>query len=73
MKLINSVACSLKDSKNFFIPQYPSCLFPMFLNDDVIEIEKPDLICSPTSAVYEFSKLFFHSSVFFIKVPDLFK
>ena len=38
----------------------------MLLNDDVLDIEKPDEICSPIFAVDEFSKLVLHlSSVFF--------
>ena len=54
--LIFFIACSLKDSKNFFIqslPMYASCLCSMFLNDDIIEIEKSDGICSPTFVVNE--------------------
>ena len=43
--------CSLKYSQNFFIqslPLYMSCLFSMFLNDDIIDIEKFDgkYLCS---------------------------
>ena len=48
LKLIIFIACSLKDSQIFFIqslPLYKSCLFPMFLNDDIADIEKPDGIC----------------------------
>ena len=39
----------------------------MFLNDDIVDIEKPDGICSPTFVVDEFSGLFLHSSIFSIK------
>ena len=39
----------------------------MFLNDDIVDIEKPDGICSPTFGVDEFSKLFLQLSIFFIK------
>ena len=39
----------------------------MFLNDDIVDIEKPDGICLPTSFVYEFSRLFLHPSIFSIK------
>ena len=39
----------------------------MFLNDDIVDIEKPDEICSPTFVIDEFSALFSHPSVFPIK------
>ena len=61
---------SFKDSQNFFIqslPLYTSCLFSMLLNDDIVDIEKPDGICSPTFDVDEFSGLFLHPSIFSIK------
>ena len=48
------------------LPLYTSCLFSMLLNDDIIDIEKPDEICSPTSAVNEFLELFLHPSIFSI-------
>ena len=32
----------------------------MLLNDDIIDIEKLDGICSPTFVVTEFSELFLH-------------
>ena len=41
--------CSLKNSQNFFmqsLPLFTSCLFSMFLNEDIVEIEKPDGIYS---------------------------
>ena len=41
--------------------------FLCFLNDDIVDIEKPDGICSPTFVVDEFSGLFLHSSIFSIK------
>ena len=37
------------------------------LNDDIVDIEKPDGICSPTFVVDEFSGLFLHPSIFSIK------
>ena len=49
------------------LPLYTSCLFSIFLNDDIVDIEKPDGICSPTFGVDEFSKLFLQLSIFFIK------
>ena len=39
----------------------------MFLNDDIIDIEKSDGICSLTFVVNDFSELFLHTSVFSIK------
>ena len=64
------MACSLKDSQNFFIqflPLHTSCLFSMLLNDDIVDIEKPDGICSLTVVVDEFSGLFLHPSIFSVK------
>ena len=49
------------------ISQYTLCLFSMLLNDDIVDIENPDKICSDTFVVFEFSGLFLHSSIFFIK------
>ena len=37
------------------------------LNDDIVDIEKPDGICLPTFVVDEFSGLFLHPSIFSIK------
>ena len=62
--------CCLKDSQNFFIqslPVYTSFLFYMLLNDDIVDIEKSDGICSLTFDVDEFSGLFLHPSIFSIK------
>ena len=56
MKLIIFITCSLKNSQNFFtqsVPLYASCLFSMFLNKDVVDIEKPDVVCSPSFDVDE--------------------
>ena len=38
----------------------------MFLNDDIVNIEKPDGICLPTFDVDEFSGLFLHPTIFSI-------
>ena len=51
---ITFIAFSLKDSQKIFIqylPLYTPCLFSMFLNDDVVDIEKSDEICSFPIAV----------------------
>ena len=39
----------------------------MLLNDDIVDIEKLDGICSPTFVVDELSGLFLNPSVFSIK------
>ena len=39
----------------------------MLLNDDIVDIKKLDGICSPTFYVEEFSGLFLHPSIFYIK------
>ena len=39
----------------------------MSLNDDIVHIEKPDGICSPTFTVDDFSGLFLHPSIFSMK------
>ena len=69
LKLIVFIACFLKKSKKFLIqplPVYTSCLFSLFLNEDIVDIEKPNEICSLTFAVNKFSGLFLDSSVFAI-------
>ena len=38
----------------------------MLLNEDIVEIERPDGICSPAFVVDEFSRLSLHPSVFSI-------
>ena len=44
----------------------------MSLNDDIVEIEKPDAICSRTIVVDEFSGIFLHPSVFSIFFINIF-
>ena len=36
----------------------------MLLNEDIVDIEKPDRICSLTFVIEEFSGLFLHPSIF---------
>ena len=70
LKLINFNACSLKDSQNFLmqsLPLYRSCFVSMLLNDDIVEIERPGTACSLAFVMNEFSGLFLHPSMFFIK------
>ena len=42
-------------------------IFSVVLNNDIVDIEKPGGICSLTFVVDEFSRLFLHLSIFFIK------
>ena len=49
------------------LPLYMSCLFSMFLNDHIVDIEKPDGICPLTFVVHEFSGLFLYPLIFSIK------
>ena len=61
--------CSLENSQNFFIqslPLYTAYLFFMLLNEDIVDIKKPDGIRSFTFVVDEFLVLFLHSSIFYI-------
>ena len=61
LKLIIFIECPLKNSQHVFmqsLPLYVSCLCSMLLNKDIVDIEKPDRICSLTFVVYEFSGLF---------------
>ena len=39
----------------------------MFLNDNIVDIEKPGGICLAIVVVNEFSRLFLHPSIFSIK------
>ena len=43
----------------------------MLLNEDAVDSEKPDGICSLTFVVDKFSRSFLHPSVFFIYTQDL--
>ena len=45
------------------LPLYNSCLFPMLLNKDIVNIEKPDGICLLIFVVDEFSGLYLHPSI----------
>ena len=60
----------LRYSQNFFMQSlslYTSYLFPMSLNNDVVDMEKPDGIRSFTFAVDDLSRLFFDTSIFSIR------
>ena len=75
-KLIISIACCLKDSLNFSmqsLPLHTSCLFYMFLNEEIVDIEKPDVVFSLNFVVDEFSGLFLYPSIFLLNIQDLHK
>ena len=66
-KLIIFIVHSLKDSQNFFVQSSPntSCLFFIHhastpANVDIMDIDYPQGICSPTVVKDDFSKLFFN-------------
>ena len=66
-KLVIFIVCCLKNAQNFImqsLPQYTSCLFSLLLNDDIVDIEKPDGIYLLTFDVDEFSLLFLYPSIF---------
>ena len=45
------------------IPFYRSFLFSMYLNKDIVDIEKPNGISSPSFVWDDLSELFLHTSV----------
>ena len=62
--------CSLKEVQNFFIqsfPQYKVCLFSIWSNPQIFDIEYPQGICSPIFVAEDFSGLFTHQSILQIK------
>ena len=46
------------------LPLYTSFLFSLSLNDDIVDTEKTDGICSPAFVVNDFWPLFWHQSRF---------
>ena len=47
---------------------YTSCLFSRSLNDNIVDMQKPDEICSLTSVAHDSTGLFLHPS--FLSVKD---
>ena len=48
LKLNIFIACSLNNTQDVFIqvlPLYVSCLFSMLVNEDIVDIEKPNRMC----------------------------
>ena len=67
LKFIIFIAYSLNNSQNLFIQSlhlYTSWVLSMLVNEDIVDIEKVDGICSLTFVVDEFSGLFLHPSIF---------
>ena len=63
-------ACFLKEVQNLTIqlfPRYKVCLFSMWSNSQIVDIEYQQRICSSIYAVEELSGLFAHPSIFLIK------
>ena len=61
------MACSLKDSQNIFMQSLrlcTLCLFSMYLNGNIVDIEKPDGVYLLTFVVNEFLGLSLHPSIF---------
>ena len=70
MKLIIFIPCTLKDSRKSFMQSlclYTLWLFSMPLNDDIVDIEKPDGLCSLTFVADDFSRLLLHPPIFTIR------
>ena len=68
--------CPIKYSQNFLVQlllKYTSSLFSIFLNDDIVDIEQPDGMCSLTFVVNKFSGLLFNHQSFLLKIQDLHK
>ena len=59
LKIHKNVSCNLYSST--------SCSFSMSLNDNSVDIEKPNGICLASFVKDEFSVLFLHPSIFSIK------
>ena len=61
-----SLRALLRICKTFSCNLY-LCSFYISLNDDIVDIKKPDAICSFIFVVDDFSELFLHLSIFSIK------
>ena len=63
--LIIFIACFFKHLKNLqSLPLHTSWLFSLPLNDNIVDIEKPDETCLPTFVADLFSGLFLHPPIF---------
>ena len=50
---------------------YTSCLFSKPLNDDIVDIEKPDGIFSLNLVAHDFSGFFYIHQSFLLKIQDM--
>ena len=69
------ITCRLKDSQFFFmesLPLHTSCLFSMSLNDEFLDIDKHDGICSLPSQIIFQDYFYIHQSLL-LKIQDLHK
>ena len=71
LRLIIFIACSYKFMQS--LPLNRSYLFSMFLNQEIVDIEKPDGIFSLTFVVDEFSDYCYIHQSFLLYTQDLHK
>ena len=48
-------------------PLYIAYLFSMYLNENFVEIEKPDQMCLTIFLVHNLLRLYLHPTIFYIK------
>ena len=66
LNLIILIACTFEDLQNFFIQsflRYKVCLFFIWSNPQIVDIEHPQVICSPVFIVEDVCGLFAHPSI----------
>ena len=66
LNLIILIVCTFEDLQNFFIqpfPRYKVCLFFIWSNPQIVDIEYPQVICSPVLIVENVCGLFVHPSI----------
>ena len=66
LNLIILIACTFEDLQKFFIqsfPRYKVCLFFIWSNPQIVDIEYPQVICSPVLIVENVCGLFVHPSI----------
>ena len=76
LKLIIFIPCSLRNTQNFFMQFYTSYLFPILLNADIVDIEKPDgiwIIFTSINFLYYTFKICINNKWCFIRFLILIK
>ena len=66
LNLIILIACTFEDLQKFFIqsfPRYKVCLFFIWSNPQIVDIEYLQVICSPVFIVEDVCGLFAHPSI----------